>query len=949
MIGPWTDDFEIIEALREDISGTVYRAQQRSLQRTVAIKILHADGLDAGELQRFSARSQLLARLRHPNVAQVYSLGVHDGVHYLVTEFVPGKSLRQIIAEKQAASEERIAIMADVAGGLQAIHELGVVHGDLSTDSILVMDGTAKICDLGIAVRVNASSRSSRNHDILGHMEYVSPEQIAGESLTSASDVFSFGTILHELLLERHPFKADHPMESLYNIVHREPVSPDGWAGSALLDLARHCLAKKPSARPSIRDAASILQSVRPGSSSSPSASREVAATPRASNPYLNRTMIRRPEQFFGRTREIRRLYALLDADPPGSASIVGDRRIGKSSLLNYVYHPVNRQRHFRQPERIVMVFLDLQQKDMTVQEFAELLIGTVSLEGGDELDLKTCTHDLDGIRDMVIRIQKAGKRLVVILDEFERVVGNPAFPLEFYSFLRFLANHYDVAYLTSSMRDLPALCHDKTISDSPFFNIFTTIRLAALRPAEAQELIRVPSEAAGGSLAPYSAQILQAAGGFPFFIQIACAHAFEMIVAGQQFDGEEVVRCLAQEAQPHYENLWERLDESDLKVLAHVAMEKAVPETLQHVLEGLVLRDYVLKEPPSDVRITSSTFRDFIARTCVRKVRKRNVRSLPTVAVGTALVALLAVLVVSFRQEPPVPPGTKGVKVTQEYARRMASGEKIGLHLLSIGVSRYREQEHGLQFAANDAKGIAAAFQEQRAIFRVASRVLVDEEASKASITKALAALRDSATQHDLVVLSLSGHGRIDLNETFFFLPYDFDSTQELSVSAISKNDLLAYLGKMPCPVLLLMDTCHSGEMARGEFKGASVEDGVARAIASAVSDFSAAEAGIVVMAACLSREKAQENVLWGHGALTLAFLEGLLGKRLYTDRASTPLPQQVSADAIINLHDVDYYVTKRVRELVGGDQRVKSYNPSEISLLQIPMAVRAQPPGGS
>src|SRR5262249_20399306 len=122
-------------------------------------------------------------------------------------------------------------------------------------------------------------------------------------------------------------------------------------------------------------------------------------ATPR--NPYLNRTMIKRKEDFFGRTQEIKRIYARLNATPPGSVSIVGDRKIGKSSLLNYVYAQGNRQQNLEAPDKTVMVFLDLQQqKSMSMESFVRTLLGIADFELRGRLDIKDCALNLDGVRD---------------------------------------------------------------------------------------------------------------------------------------------------------------------------------------------------------------------------------------------------------------------------------------------------------------------------------------------------------------------------------------------------------------------------------------------------------------------------------------------------------------------------------------------------------------------
>ncbi len=934
------DEFDLLESLREDSSGIVYRARQVSLQRDVVLKLLHSGMAVESVLERFRADARLLASLNHLNVTTVYMQGTHEGTPFVVTELVQGISLRQF-AQSERSRKERLQIMTGVAAGLRAIHSLDVVHGNLSPDNIIVSGRVAKIGDLGVAKRIAGSSMSSKDH--LRNLDYASPEHVTGTRLTTASDLFTFGVILYELLAEKHPFQAEHPVAVLYNVLHRQPPQLT-QCGTALADCVMRCLRKEAKERPqSIVEVEGILQGAL---ESLPVEMVEVPVRPQfaasaiAMNPYLSRTMIRRPEQFFGREREVRRVFALLDADPPASVSIVGDRRIGKSSLLNFVYQPSNRVRHLRQPERMVMAFLDLQQKDMTVESFARLLIGTTRLEAGDLVDLSDCSHDLDGIREMVIRMQKLELRLVVILDEFERLAGTN-FTLGFFGFLRHLANNYDVAYVTSSMHDLPSLCHDKAISESPFFNFFTTIRLSAFEFEEAKELIRRPSAEVGRPLEPHADRILDLSGLFPFFIQLACSHALELLGGGGDLDLLELRHSFKMEARPHYQAIWESLGATERTVLSGIARSRKIPPSARDALDALAARNYILVGPSGD-RLFSSPMEEFVLAAVQHRHTWRRFRRPALIGVAT-LLALMSFYGFALRAPILKPSGYSASPISDPSSPALAQVRKpIDLFLLSVGVSRYKDLDHRLDYAAADAQEIVAAFKEQDTLFNVAPRLLVDDKATRAAVIQNLAWLQRSATQHDLVVLTLSGHGRVDQNDVFFFLPYDYDPNLEVSLSAISKQVLLDYLRKLPCKVLLMLDTCNSGEMTLGNFKGVDIERSLARAVDDAIKEFSSAANGIIVMAACLSREKAEESASWGHGALTLAFLEGMRGKRLYSDRGQTKLPHEATGKEIIYLNDLDYYVTKRVQELVGGDQHVKTTPLTDVSLSQIPIAFR-------
>jgi serine/threonine-protein kinase len=262
------------------------------------------------------------------------------------------------------------------------------------------------------------------------------------------------------------------------------------------------------------------------------------------------------------------------------------------------------------------MVFLDLQQeKGMSMEAFVRALLGIANFELRGRLDVSDCALSLDGIRALVQRLDTAGFRLAILLDEFEAVTTNPNFDLEFFSFLRFLANHYNVSYLTSSARDLQVLCHTKEISDSPFFNIFSTMRLSVFQRPEAEDLIRIPSERVGKPLAPHTGAILEMAGLFPFFIQMACSHAIEYLdehPEAREPDFKEVRRRFYEEARLHYRYIWDGFDTHERSTVLRVFKGKALPDALRHVLAELESRHYV-ESGEGRPRLFASMFDEFL------------------------------------------------------------------------------------------------------------------------------------------------------------------------------------------------------------------------------------------------------------------------------------------------------------------------------------------------
>lgn len=639
MIGTILDDSYRVESrIGEGTFGVVYLCTEIALNRPVAIKMITPSVVGTREGQRLLTEGRHLAALNHPNVVQIYRLGRFADAPYIVMEHLTGKTLRSVLSASRPPLPRGLEMMHQVASGLAAIHGKNLVHRDLSTNNIMVLDtGILKILDLGLARDITSLSTATAETFLAGTIPFISPEQVDGKPSQFASDIFAFGVMMYEVLTGSNPFEAEHYMSVLYNIVHRAPSPLESYVTDppeGLAILLVQCLEKRPEDRPhSMQEVQDQLHHIlstadldrsQPRGMAQPSEARLSAQR----NPYLNRVMIKRKEDFFGREQELRRIYSRLNANPPGSVSIVGERKIGKSSLLNHVYMRSQREIFLEHPESMIMVFLDLQeQHGISLDGFVKVLLHMASFELRGRLDVGDCSSGLNGIKDLVQRLEKNGFRLAIMLDEFEVITRNPKFDLEFFSFLRFLANHYNVAYVTSSARDLQVLCHTKEISDSPFFNIFTTMRLSVFKEPEALELIRVPSERVGRPLEPYAKEILALSGLFPFLIQIACSHMMEHLEevgTVREPDLREMSRTFYEEAKLHYRYMWDGFDGDHRNAITRVARRKGIPEALRHVLEDLKRRHYVAEGSNGD-RLFSGPFAEFV----LKEAREPGPRSL--------------------------------------------------------------------------------------------------------------------------------------------------------------------------------------------------------------------------------------------------------------------------------------------------------------------------------
>ncbi|MFQ6040270.1 MAG: hypothetical protein ACE5PV_05390 [Candidatus Poribacteria bacterium] len=326
-------------------------------------------------------------------------------------------------------------------------------------------------------------------------------------------------------------------------------------------------------------------------------------------NPYLNRVMIRDPGDFYGRKREVARLYARINAPRPQSVSVIGERRIGKSSLLWFIAHPENRDKYLDEPEKVMLLFLDFQEnRDMKVEDFCSTLLGRLRGQMPD-ISIPSEGGDYDALLRVIQEIDERGLKLILLLDEFEVVTQNENFDAKFYAFLRSLANRYNVAYITTSRRQLQELCHNKQISDSPFFNIFTTLHLRLLAHEEAMEMITVPSEREGIPLEPYSDFLFDVAGTFPFFLQIACCALFEHLQAGGTMDemGQmEVREIILEEAEPHFQYIWDRFDEPKRKICLQIVRGESISPRDRTALREMTQQGYVMMKPDSPALFSS-------------------------------------------------------------------------------------------------------------------------------------------------------------------------------------------------------------------------------------------------------------------------------------------------------------------------------------------------------
>ncbi|TWX40867.1 Stk1 family PASTA domain-containing Ser/Thr kinase [Frigoribacterium sp. ACAM 257] len=262
MIGRLIDDrYQVRSRIARGGMATVYLATDLRLERRVAIKIMHghlAD--DASFKERFIQEARSAARLAHPNVVNVFDQGQDDDSAYLVMEYLPGITLRELLQDhKVLTSEQAMDILEAVLAGLAAAHRAGIVHRDLKPENVLLADdGRIKIGDFGLARAATANTATGAA--LLGTIAYLSPELVTRGVADTRSDIYALGIMLYEMLTGEQPYKGEQPMQIAYqhaNDTVPSPSSADPSVPAELDELVLWATARDPEQRP--RDARAML------------------------------------------------------------------------------------------------------------------------------------------------------------------------------------------------------------------------------------------------------------------------------------------------------------------------------------------------------------------------------------------------------------------------------------------------------------------------------------------------------------------------------------------------------------------------------------------------------------------------------------------------------------------------------------------------------------------
>src|SRR2546429_638119 len=239
-------DYELVEEVGRGGQGVVFRARQKSLNRTVALKVISlGQWASKAHVKRFRRKAEAAASLDHPRIVPIYEVGERDGQCYFSMQFVEGGQLDEVVSRRPMSIRQAAELIAKVARTVHYAHEHGILHRDIKPGNILLdANGEPHLTDFGLARLVESESTITRTMEVLGTPSYMAPEQAVGNNtqLTSATDVYGLGAVLYELLTGHPAFAGGTTYETIKLLLDTEPRQPRLWNRKIDRDLSTICL-----------------------------------------------------------------------------------------------------------------------------------------------------------------------------------------------------------------------------------------------------------------------------------------------------------------------------------------------------------------------------------------------------------------------------------------------------------------------------------------------------------------------------------------------------------------------------------------------------------------------------------------------------------------------------------------------------------------------------------
>ncbi len=590
LIGKVIRDYEVQEKVGEGGFGSVYRAYHSSVNREVAIKVILPERASQKDfIKRFDAEAKLVAKLEHPHIVPLYDYWRDEEGAFLVMRWLSDGNVRELLDRGPMKLERLKLLLEQIGSALTLAHEQQVVHRDIKPENILLDNsGNFYLTDFGIAKDLRGEIQANTTMGILGTPAYLSPEQSTEKKITSKSDIYNVGVLLFECLTGQHPFEGVDPIQQILKHIS-EPIpsimeiNPDF---PKELDLViQKATAKE--AKDRFKSIQELVEGYKRAMGDSkdnlpPIKNSLRSKAPISSTPFTFGNPIKTPERFIGRKAEIRRITSRLLSSAHESTSIVGERRIGKTSLLYYLSNPEVATELGLTEDKYCIAYIDFQGLlEITPTKFWNRVLRQIQKKIKIESSLKQIEQlrsqdsiDLFDLEDLFETISDAGLHVVLMLDEFEYVTQNTNFQVDFFSGLRALAIHSNLSLITSTRKQLVDLAHSEEIKGSPFFNIFAVVVLRSFAPEEIEEFIARYTKLGEQNLSKKEIDFIERyGGGSPIFLQIAGHSILESKYENtnskkQLYDAAEK---FGEQAGQHFSYYWSQTSENEKLTLLSV------------------------------------------------------------------------------------------------------------------------------------------------------------------------------------------------------------------------------------------------------------------------------------------------------------------------------------------------------------------------------------------
>ena len=329
--------------------------------------------------------------------------------------------------------------------------------------------------------------------------------------------------------------------------------------------------------------------------------------------PFNPNSPVSNPQYFWGRDSDLTKVLSRINAERPQSISIVGGHKIGKTSLINIINTREIQEKYLDNPNDYIFLKMKVDETVKNVSTFVRRFIDLINEHIGECEINDSESDEYTFIRKFITICSENGKKIIVLLDDFHHITSNQDFPLEFFAFLRSMANSYNIAYVTTSKLELQKLCVIKDVEESPFFNIFSNFVLKLFTEKQVKETV---------------GEILNSTGinqtGQDYFWQNALHHPYVMSVIGSlliEHDANEIEQLAMKHLQGFFSQLWEELKDLEREVLKTVIKGDLVPEQVSYVVRELGKRSLLVDENDCSIVFTP-LFRKFVVDRYMQKGR---------------------------------------------------------------------------------------------------------------------------------------------------------------------------------------------------------------------------------------------------------------------------------------------------------------------------------------